>query len=353
MLRAEALDRLQTGGCLDHFQALVLQQHAHQCAEGVIVLHEKHLAVHSGKLARLLANMHGERRRSASCDGGHTYAIFTDPANRYVGTYVQIRSRYRCCRWGSGRKVETMKQHTYPSLNRRDLIKAGVFAGAALSLPLSAWCRANRCSTIACRRASCRSRSRRRSRVPPVAVPGTQRRHDRLLRDVDEADARSRSCRASRRCSSATTGSVPGPTIKVNQGREAVVRHMQHAAERAPDARLRAVDVGAPARLGVAAAVRRLRQRHHPPRASSRTTTTRTSSPPERSGTTTTACTTPPRTCTTGSLAQYHMFDPLEQSLPIPHGRLRRAVDHRRTHCSTRTVRCCSRSRTSPACGAT
>lgn len=28
-------------------------------------------------------------------------------------------------------------KHAYPSLNRRDLIKVGLFAGASLSLPLS------------------------------------------------------------------------------------------------------------------------------------------------------------------------------------------------------------------------
>src|SRR6476619_5592468 len=35
------------------------------------------------------------------------------------------------------RKVAIVQYHAYPSLNRRDLIKVGLFAGASLSLPLS------------------------------------------------------------------------------------------------------------------------------------------------------------------------------------------------------------------------
>ncbi|MEP7113847.1 MAG: hypothetical protein ABI862_11315 [Ilumatobacteraceae bacterium] len=30
-----------------------------------------------------------------------------------------------------------MKKYAYPSLNRRDLVKVGLFAGAPLSMPLS------------------------------------------------------------------------------------------------------------------------------------------------------------------------------------------------------------------------
>ena len=151
--------------------------------------------------------------------------------------------------------ADTQRSHQGRRVRRRRCVVAAV-----------RWCRANRCSPTACRRASCRCRSRRRSPFrrspcrcaatpPPTTtacrceptpleiVPGFQT----MFFTYD--------------------GTVPGPTIKVNQGRQAVVRHMQHAAERPPDARLRAVDIGAPARLGVAAAVRRLRERHHPSRA--------------------------------------------------------------------------------------
>ena len=57
--------------------------------------------------------------------------------------------------------------------------------------------------------------------------------------------------------------SVPGPTIKVQQGRRAVVRVRNQLPANAPDVRARVRHLGAPARVGVAAAVRRVRQRHH------------------------------------------------------------------------------------------
>ena len=81
-----------------------------------------------------------------------------------------------------------------------------------------------------------------------------------------------------------------------------------------------AVDVGAPARFRVVAAVRRVRQRHHATRASTRTTTTRTSRPAAPSGTTTTGCTTPPRTSTWASRRSTTCTTPCEASLPIPKG---------------------------------
>ena len=64
----------------------------------------------------------------------------------------------------------------------------------------------------------------------------------------------------------AYNGSVPGPTFKASRGRGAVIRHLNTLPAKHPDPRLHTVDLGAPARLGVTPAVRRVRQRHHEPR---------------------------------------------------------------------------------------
>ena len=91
---------------------------------------------------------------------------------------------------------------------------------------------------------------------------------------------------------------VPGPLVSVDQGTRIVMRVHNQLPGYPPDVRHPAQDLHPPARVGVAAAVRRVRQRRHPLRARRRTTTTRTSSRRARSGTTTTACTSPRRTPT-------------------------------------------------------
>ena len=102
-------------------------------------------------------------------------------------------------------------------------------------------------------------------------------------------------------------GSVPGPTIRVPQGTRVKLRVRNKLPATHPAFGHAVQHLDPPARLGVAAAVRRVRRRHHPPRAATRTTGTRTSSRRAPSGTTTTACTTPPRTSTAGLAAQYHL----------------------------------------------
>ena len=83
-------------------------------------------------------------------------------------------------------------------------------------------------------------------------------------------------------------GITPGPTIMAQRDRPVVVQQINALPAGPSDARLHAVHVDAPARVGVAAGVRRLRQRRDHSPGSGRTTTTRTTSTRARSGTTTT-----------------------------------------------------------------
>ena len=85
----------------------------------------------------------------------------------------------------------------------------------------------------------------------PGPGPGQAADQDVGLRDGRLR--RQRCCRRPRRARRSTSSS----------GRKAVVRQICHAARRAPDAALQRLDLDAPARLRVAAAVRRLRERHH------------------------------------------------------------------------------------------
>ena len=88
---------------------------------------------------------------------------------------------------------------------------------------------------------------------------------------------------------------------------------------RAPDAGLHAVDVGAPARLAVAAAVRRLRRATSRIPGQFKDYHTRTSRTRGRSGTTTTASTTPQRTSYMGLAGLYHIRR-RARTLPHPQG---------------------------------
>ena len=149
------------------------------------------------------------------------------------------------------------------ALTRRDLIKVGVFAGASLSLPLSrvvsgqsalgnrmpASKLPRRSRHRSCvRRSLCRCAAMTRPTTTDVHGADLRRDHARLPDDV----LRLRRDRA-------------GPDDQGQPGTSGGRAPLQHAAVRSPDTRLRAVDLGAPARLGVTAAVRRLCQRHHSP----------------------------------------------------------------------------------------
>jgi len=144
------------------------------------------------------------------------------------------------------------------SLTRRDVIKAGVFAGAALSLPLSRVVSGQSALDNRLPASKLPKPFTIPFGIPPVAVP---------FRTDATTDYYAMTMRATplevipgfKTMFFAYEGSVPGPTIRVNQGRQAVVRHII-AAEGAPHARVRAMDVRAPSWLGVAARVRRLRQ---------------------------------------------------------------------------------------------
>ncbi len=205
------------------------------------------------------------------------------------------------------------------SLTRRDVIKAGVFAGAAMSLPLSRVVSGQ--SALDSRMAASKLPKPFTTpfAYPPVAVP---------VRTDDTTDYYAMHMMPTQveivpgyqTLMFGYEGSVPGSDHQGPSGPQDGGAQLQPAADHASDVRLPAVHLGAPARLGLAAAVRRLRERHHATRTSSRTTSIRTGKRRERCGTTIMACTTPPRTCTTGLYGQYHITDDLEQSLPIPHG---------------------------------
>ena len=78
-------------------------------------------------------------------------------------------------------------------------------------------------------------------RIPELLPVASSRTRDTTSRR--SARAWPRSCPASRRRSTATRASTPGPTIRARKGREVVVRQTQRAAvrvQRAPARRLRA-----------------------------------------------------------------------------------------------------------------
>ena len=110
---------------------------------------------------------------------------------------------------------------------------------------------------------------------------------------------------------------VPGPLIKVDQNTRVKLRVRNDLPPVHPTFGYEVAHLGAPPRVGVAAAVRRVRRRRDACPATTRTTGTRTTRGHGRSGTTTTACTTPRRTSTAASLAQYHLQNPWEkENLP-------------------------------------
>ena len=204
------------------------------------------------------------------------------------------------------------------SLTRRDIIKAGVFAGATLSLPLSRVVSGqsaldNRMPASKLPKPFTTSFVR-----PPVAVP---------VRSDETTDyytlhmmpTYSEIVPGYQTLLFGYEGSVPGPTIKVNRGRKAVVRHCNTLPTSHPTYGYEpwtSVHLHGSASLpqfdGYASDLTRPNQfkdYQYPNFQPARTLWY------HDHGLHHTA-----ENVWHGLAGQYHMFDPLEQSLPIPHG---------------------------------
>ena len=185
-------------------------------------------------------------------------------------------------------------------LSRRDLIKAGVFAGAAVRC---------RCPVVSGQSVvDNRMPASKLPKpfttpfaIPPVAVP---------VRSDATTDYYSMSTTATKieivpgfqTMFFAYNGVAPGPTIKVDQGREAVVRHRNTLPGVHPTLGYKpwtSVHLHGSASLPQNSTDTPATS---PIQASSRTTSYPNFQPRGRSGTTTTASITPPRTYITGSL---------------------------------------------------
>ena len=194
------------------------------------------------------------------------------------------------------------RERPMTNLGRRDLLKlAGL--GAGVTVAARAWpcrwgsrrARADWISTSA-KPAPLHSADAGADAVASP-TPMTDEHGEYLLYEIAErAVGGSCSTRAHRRPRCSATPrvgdgpTVPGPLIKVDQNTAWAARP-QRACRDPPDVRLRGRHVRAPARVGVAAAVRRVRRRPDRTRATTRTTGTRTTRGHGRSGTTTTGCT--------------------------------------------------------------
>ncbi len=217
------------------------------------------------------------------------------------------------------RKVAIVKYHAYPSLSRRDLIKVGLFAGASLSLPLS--------KVVA-------GQSALDNRMPAskLPVPFTTEFTIPPVAKAVRKDATTDYYRISMRATPieivpgfktmffAYDGTVPGPTIQVDQGRQAVVRHINtlpdvhptlgyepwtsvhlHGSASLPQFDGYASDITHPGEF---------KDYHYPNFQPARTLWY------HDHGIHHTA-----ENAYHGLLAQYHMFDAVERALPIPHDR--------------------------------
>ena len=231
-------------------------------------------------------------------------------------------------------------------LSRRDLLKLGLFSSAALMLPAERVARTKLASPTASPPSQLPAALHRAFAVPPVLDAGRSRRSTPTTTRSPSSRSQPRSCRASRRRSGATTASRPGPTISRPHGRKARRPPDLRLPDRHPTLGYNVWTLDAPARLGVAAAVRRLRQRHHEPGPfkdyhypniqDARTLWY------HDHGVHITA-----QNAYMGLAAQYILHDPLEHALPIPHGQLRPAADpqgrdvpgQRRPASSTTTTR--------------
>ncbi|HZX55540.1 MAG TPA: multicopper oxidase domain-containing protein [Ilumatobacteraceae bacterium] len=205
------------------------------------------------------------------------------------------------------------------SLTRRDVIKAGVFAGAALSLPLSRVVSGQ--SSLSNRMPASKLPKPFTTpfATPPVAVP---------FRTDATTDYYAMTMRATplevipgfKTMFFAYEGSVPGPTIQANQGRKVVVRHINSLPKVHPTLGYEpwtSVHLHGSASLpefdGYASDITRPGEYKN---------YTYPNVQPARTlwyhdhGVHHTA-----ENAYHGLAAQYQMFDPLEQALPIPHGR--------------------------------
>ena len=205
------------------------------------------------------------------------------------------------------------------SLSRRDLMKLGVVGGAALALPLERTVRAG--SSTQSRLAS--SRLPRPFtlpfRVPPVLQPSRVDSTTDYYKVVHEAGHGRRRPGPQ----DATVGLQRQRARADGQGRAGPPhRHApgQQPAGDPPAPALHAVDVGAPARVTVAAGVRRVRQRHHEPRSVQGLPLPEHPDGPD-------ALVPRPRRAPHGGERPHGpgravppARTPLEQSLPIPHG---------------------------------
>ncbi len=201
-------------------------------------------------------------------------------------------------------------------MTRRDLIKGGLFASAAMALPLQRLVS----GAVAARMPSSKLPKPFTTpfAAPPVAVP---------VRQDDTTDYYYMSMRAVQKeivpgyqtTYFAYEGSVPGPTIQVNQGRKVVVRHCNRLPGQHPTLGYEpwtSVHLHGSASLpqfdGYASDITRpggFKDYHYPNFQQARTLWY------HDHGVHHTA-----ENAYMGCAAQYQMFDPLEQSLPIPHG---------------------------------
>ncbi len=149
-------------------------------------------------------------------------------------------------------------------LSRRDMIKFSAVGGAALALPLQ---RALAEPLVLANRIAQSALPAPYTlpfRVPPILTPT---RSDATT-DYYRVEMRPTTVEMLPGLQTPVwgyNGSVPGPTIHVERGRQVVVRQINNLPAIHPRSATRR-GLGAPARLGLAAGVRRLRQRHHQPR---------------------------------------------------------------------------------------
>jgi spore coat protein A, manganese oxidase len=204
------------------------------------------------------------------------------------------------------------------SLTRRDVLKTGLFASAALALPLNRVVNAK--SALSSRMAASKLPKPFTTpfAAPPVAVP--------VFQDAttDYYQMTMKAVQAEIVPGFKTTfysydGFVPGPTIKVNQGRKTVVRHINGLPSQHSSLKYEpwtSVHLHGSASLpqfdGYASDITRpgqYKDYHYPNFQQARTLWY------HDHGVHHTA-----ENAYHGCAAQYHMFDPLEQSLAIPHG---------------------------------
>ena len=164
-----------------------------------------------------------------------------------------------------GTSVHHHHERIRMGLNRRDVLKLGLFSSAALMLPAERLARAK--LAVADRMPT--------SRLPkPFTVPfATPPVLEPALRgsasdyyDIVQKQAGVEILPGYTTQIWGYNGITPGPTIKVRRGRKSVVRQANNLPDVHPTQRYNVWTVDAPPRVRVAARVRRLRERHHVPR---------------------------------------------------------------------------------------